>query len=126
MTSKQRRAMKPETTEPAEKRRIPRRHPRVRLVTQVEGTSLGRTENISVGGVLIYSRETFEPKTGVIVRFTLPSSRPIKAQGVVVHSKPGVCMGIQFLQLKDDDLKAIEEFVREACSPQATREETPT
>lgn len=87
----------------------------MRLVTQVEGISLGRTENISAGGTLIFTRETFEPKTGVTIRFTLPSGRPIQATGVVVHSKPGVSMGIQFRWLKDDDLKAIEEFVQQAC-----------
>ena len=105
--------MGPQATPPREKRRIPRKHPRARLVTQVEATSLGRTENLSVGGVLVVTRETFEANSHVIVRFSLPPDRSIEAPGVVVHSLPQVSMGIKFLQLKDDDRKAIEEFVQQ-------------
>ncbi|MFQ5903336.1 MAG: PilZ domain-containing protein [Candidatus Binatia bacterium] len=108
--------MKPETTPPAEKRQLPRRHPRVRLVTQVQAaTSIGRTENISVGGMLLFTRDTFEQQTEVTVRFNLPSGRSIEAQGVVTHAQAKVKMGIQFLQMKDKDAKAIEEFVKQAC-----------
>ncbi len=108
--------MGPQATPPPEKRRIPRKHPRVRLLTQVESqtsgaSSLGRTENISQGGLLVYSRETFDASTKVIVRFNLSPGHLIEAPGVVMHSLPQVSMGIKFLQLKDDDRKAIEEFV---------------
>ena len=109
-------------TPPPEKRRIPRKHPRVRLVTQVEATSLGRTENVSVGGVLVVTRETFEANTRVIVRFNLPPDRSIEAPGVVMHSLPQVSMGIKFLQLKDDDRKAIEEFVRQTGEESNSRQ----
>jgi c-di-GMP-binding flagellar brake protein YcgR len=108
--------MGPQATPPPEKRRIPRKHPRVRLLTQVESqtsgaSSLGRTKNISQGGLLVYSRETFDASTKVIVRFNLSPGHLIEAPGVVMHSLPQVSMGIKFLQLKDDDRKAIEEFV---------------
>ncbi len=108
--------MGPQATPPPEKRRIPRKHPRVRLLTQVESqtsgaSSLGRTENISQGGLLVYTRETFDASTKVIVRFNLSPGHLIEAPGVVMHSLPQVSMGIKFLQLKDDDRKAIEEFV---------------
>ncbi|MFQ5817801.1 MAG: PilZ domain-containing protein [Terriglobia bacterium] len=99
---------------------IPRKHPRVRLVTQVESrasgaTSVGRTENISAGGMLVLTRDTFDPSTEVIVRFNLPPRHSIEAQGVVVHARPAASMGIHFAQLKHDDVKAIEEFVRQPC-----------
>ncbi len=107
-----------QATPPPEKRRIPRKHPRVRLLTQVESqtsgaSSLGRTKNISQGGLLVYTRETFDASTNVIVRFNLSPGHLIEAPGVVMHSLPQVSMGIKFLQLKDDDRKAIEEFVRQ-------------
>ena len=107
-----------QATPPPEKRRIPRKHPRVRLLTQVESqtsgaSSLGRTKNISQGGLLVYTRETFDASTKVIVRFNLSPGHLIEAPGVVMHSLPQVSMGIKFLQLKDDDRKAIEEFVRQ-------------
>lgn len=100
-------------------RDIPRKHPRVRLVTQVESrasraVSLGRTDNISVGGALVLSRDTFDRETAVIIRFTLPGGRPVEAQGRVAHAVRGVNMGIQFTQLNEADEKAIKEFVQEA------------
>jgi len=104
-----------ETMQPPEKRRMPRKHPRVPLVTQVEASSIGRTENISMGGMLVVTYETFEPETEVTFRFNLPSGHTIQGRGLVVHSQPKLRMGIQFLDLKEDDLKAIEEFVQQAC-----------
>lgn len=86
----------------------------MRLVTQVEATSIGRTENISVGGMLVSTRQTFEPETEVIVRFKLPAGRTIQAQGRVVHTLSRLKMGIQFLEMKEEDQKAIEEFVKQA------------
>ena len=122
----QNRDMGSRATPPPEKRRIPRKHPRVRLVTQVEATSLGRTENVSVGGVLVVTRETFEANTRVVVRFNIPPDRSIEALGVVMHSLPQVSMGIKFLQLKDDDRKAIEEFIRQTGEESNSRESSET
>lgn len=98
--------------------RMPRKHPRVPLVTQLESrasgaTSLGRTENISVGGLLVLCRDIFQAKSEVVVRFNLPSGQHVEAIGVVAHVKPGRQMGIQFLQMKEEDRKALTEFVRE-------------
>ncbi len=97
--------------------RASRRHSRVRLATRVESratgvTSVGRTDNISVGGLLVIARDTFESGTEVVVRFGLPSGHAIEAQGVVVHALRGERMGIQFHALKLADVEAIDEFVR--------------
>ena len=94
-----------------------RKQRRVSLFTQIESrssgaTSLGRTRNISMNGLLVESRDTFESQTNVIVRFSLASGRTIQAEGVVIHSLLGVHMGIKFIQLKDDDRKIIDDFVR--------------
>jgi c-di-GMP-binding flagellar brake protein YcgR len=75
-------------------------------------TSLGRTENISVGGVLVLSGTTFEPKAEVVVRFVVPKARLIEAEGVVVHALQGVRMGIHFVKLKHADREAIAELVQ--------------
>lgn len=101
-----------QTASQREKRRIPRKHPRVPLVTEVEAVSVGRTENLSAGGLLVVTRETLEPQTHVTVRFTLPPKQRIETTGIVVHSLPQVSMGIRFLELKEADRKAIEEYVR--------------
>ncbi len=112
--------MKGEPSPSTESWRNPRKHPRAQLLTQVESqtsgaTSIGRTENISQGGLLVYTRETFDASTNVIVRFNLSPGRLIEAQGKVVHAQVGVQMGIQFSQVTDEDRKAIPAFVREAC-----------
>ncbi len=104
-------------TRPPSGREVPRQNPRVNLVTQVESrssgaTSLGQTKNISTGGLLVESHDTFESQTNVIVRFNLPSGRAVQVDGVVVRSKSGVHMGIRFVQLKADDRKIIDDFVR--------------
>ncbi len=83
--------------------------------------SLGRTRNISMNGLLVESRDTFDPQTNVIVRFSLASGHTIQAEGVVIHCLLGVHMGIKFIQLKDDDRKIIERFVKQVA-PRATRE----
>jgi c-di-GMP-binding flagellar brake protein YcgR len=91
----------------------------VRLLAEIEcrssrETSLGRTENISVGGVLVLvlSGTTFEPKTEVVVRFIVSKARLIEAEGVVVHALQGVRMGIDFVKLKQADREAIAELVQ--------------
>ncbi len=62
------------------------------------------------------SRDTFDPQTNVIVRFSLASGHTIQAEGVVIHSLLGVHMGIKFIQLKDDDRKVIEHFVKQVAT----------
>ncbi len=72
------------------------------------------------------TRETFEANTRVVVRFNIPPDRSIEALGVVMHSLPQVSMGIKFLQLKDDDRKAIEEFIRQTGEESNSRESSET
>jgi hypothetical protein len=98
--------------------RVPRKHPRVSLVTEVESHAtrvkhLGRVVNVSVGGVLILARDTFDPSTEVVVRFKLPTGYSVEAPGMVVHGKKGAHMGIKFLQLDPHSRTAIGKFVQE-------------
>jgi len=98
--------------------RNPRKHPRVRLVTQVEShtshqVSLGRVENVSIGGMLILSRETFERGTEVTVRFNLPDGKHVEAQARIAHTKPGEQMGVQFVDISDEARRSIAGFVQE-------------
>jgi hypothetical protein len=93
-----------------------RQHRRVRLTTRVESratgvATIGSADNVSVGGLLVIARDTFESGTEVVVRFDLPSGHAVEAQGVVVHALTGERMGIQFHALKLADVDAIEEFV---------------
>lgn len=98
-----------------------RRNARVGLMTQVESratrsSSIGRTRDISVDGLLVQARETFDPQTEVVFRVNLPPIPPgrlIEGQGIVVRTQPGVEMAIQFIQVKEADRQAIAEFVRQ-------------
>ena len=108
---------------PYERRGSRRKSQRARLITQVESkntcavNSLGHSENISHGGLLVATRDTMDPRTEVIVRFHLPSpprATFIETVGEVVRVQPAVSMGIRFLALSFWDRKAIEEFVRRA------------
>jgi hypothetical protein len=93
---------------------------RARLVTQIEsrgpgGSSIGHTEDVSETGLLVLTRETFEPQTEVTIRFNLPPvppGRPLECQGVVVRSEPGAHMAVQFTNLGDEDRKALADYVR--------------
>lgn len=76
-------------------------------------TTVGRTGDVSIGGILILSKDTLEPKSGVRVRFDLPSGRHVDVQGEVVHSTPGVRMGIRFPHLSEDGQEAISEYVEQ-------------
>ena len=78
------------------------------------GKSLsGRMGDVSVGGILVLSQDTLEPKSNVQVRFELPGGRCVEVQGEVVHSIPGVRMGIKFLALNPELQKAIAEYAEQ-------------
>ena len=77
--------------------------------------SIGRVQNISEGGLFVKTPDTFDPKTEITVRFNLPPiphECHIGSKGVVIHAKPGVHMGIEFLQMKEEHRKAIAELVQ--------------
>lgn len=99
-------------------RGIPRKHARVPLVARVEKlaggqSTAGRTADIGLGGILMLSADTLEPMSEVRVRFDLPSRHHVDVLGEVVHSTPGVRMGIRFLHLSEDDQKAISAFAEQ-------------
>lgn len=100
---------------PARSVNIGRRHPRIPLAARVENVAggkalTGRTVDLSLGGILVLSNETLDANSTVQVRFDLPDGRRLDLPGEVVHTTPGVRMGIKFLTLNPDDEKAIAEY----------------
>jgi hypothetical protein len=71
---------------------------------------LASTANVSLGGLLATTPETFAPDTQIWVRFNLPSGQTVSTQAVVVHSAPGHAMGLRFLGLSAGALDAISHF----------------
>jgi c-di-GMP-binding flagellar brake protein YcgR len=90
-------------------------------LAQVEsrlGATIGRTHNVSTSGLLILSRDTLPPETEVTVRFHLPpGGHFVETQARVMRAKPGVYMGVQFLELAERHRQVLEQFIREAPQP---------
>lgn len=95
-----------------------RKAPRAPLLTQVEaqggqGATLGRTNDISVGGLLIETADTLDVGATVVVRFFVPPEKAaIEAAGRVVRAEPGKSMAIAFLGLPDAHRKRIVEYIQ--------------
>ena len=110
-----------EATAPAPAPDERRGSPRAILIVQVEfkttrDYTLGHSQDISEGGLLVVTPETVESRSEVVLRFNLPPYTPgvfIESQGVVTHVQPGKSLGIQFLRLKDAQREAIAKFVRQ-------------
>jgi len=114
-----------------------RRAPRIPLLTQVEAqgeatAALGRACDISVGGLLIETPETFPAGATVIVRYLIPDQPPpIQAAGRVVRVTPGKCMAIACLGMRREDEERIVRYMAQAGAvksgqPLLTQAETPS
>ena len=103
-----------------------RRNPRIStdLIAQVEilpekRTLLGWLANLNREGVLFKTADKADLGTQVIVRFNLPPiipGTPVQAEGVVIHSKEGAYMGIQFSPLQEADANAIAKYIEDKSS----------
>ena len=75
--------------------------------------------NVSAGGLFLITQEPYPPGTNLKIVFSLPGeSRFIEAMGTVIWSRlerqaperqPG--MGVQFMQIKEEDRQRIRSFV---------------
>ena len=111
----------PALTDPFQEER--RRSPRAALIVRVECKRtgdyvLGRSQDVSEGGLSVLTSETFDPQAEVVVRFKLPPYSPgipIESSGVVVHARPGEQRGVQFLQLSERQREALARYVQQAA-----------
>lgn len=100
--------------------RLRRRYARVPLATLVElytrntvGPALiGRIDNLSLGGVLISCRESFDLQTELAMLFQLPTGSPIHAFGRVIYTVPERRFGVSFIDLDPGARQKLEEFTR--------------
>jgi len=90
---------------------------RVSLVVEVACQSqnaygFGKTENVSETGLLVNSPQTLPPNSELDVRFVLLVHRQaivVESKGKVTWVRPGVSMGIQFVDLKEEYREAIAQ-----------------
>ncbi len=94
-----------------------RQHRRVRLVTEVRCAALGRqevlvTRDVSIGGLFVSAKKPFPSDAEVSITMRLrPEDKAISCRGKVAYSLEGMGMGVQFTDLSEEDLRAIQKFV---------------
>ena len=100
---------------PAERRGTRRVTVRTEVIRDGKpSVSFGRGENLSEGGMMLVSAETFPVDSVVKVRFTLPGPGPavvVTSEAKVAWTKPGGGTGIQFVDMQDEFRQAIIRFV---------------
>ena len=99
-----------------------RKFPRVALLTEIECLASGVithgwSENVSMGGLFVLSGQTFEPDSRVMVRLKFPGGSRLECPGRVARAILGKHMGIQLLELKDEDRKALSDYINKAKHP---------
>lgn len=92
-----------------------RRHPRKRFVSQIvyeDGTFLGSSRDISVGGMFIETKRPFPEGAAFNLQFQLDDGGPvIQVEAEVRYAIRDLCMGIEFVNLTPEDRARIESYV---------------
>ncbi len=79
----------------------------------VNGDSLLNPEisDLSVTGAFIDSLNEIPPGSRVRLKFALPTGKVVTVEAEVVHSMPHFGMGVRFLDLPEEQRRAIESLV---------------
>jgi hypothetical protein len=77
----------------------------------------GWSENISMGGLFVLTKETLESGTQVAVRMKFPSGYWLECPGLIARVTPGKNMGIQFRELKEADQKELDGYIKKQKDP---------
>ena len=103
-----------------EQRESPRAPLKVQAECQAgEASSVGHTQDISEGGLLVLTPDTLLPGTKMTIRFNLPPEHPrlfVEAPGYVARAQAKEYMGIQFHRLTDQQREAIAKYVRQVLA----------
>src|SRR4029078_1935382 len=67
--------------------------------------------NISTGGLFISTEEPIRAGTRMVIRFELPNKHRVIAVSRVCYTKKGLGLGVEFLNLDDEDREEIETFI---------------
>lgn len=89
---------------PAWESALLRKHPRMGFVAPVEflydGTVLvGKSRNLSLGGMLLETPCTLPLHAKIFLHFQLGTGVPVIAAARIVHSRPGVRVGLEFTRM---------------------------
>lgn len=67
--------------------------------------------NISTGGLFVMTEERLRAGTRMVVRFELPNKHRVIAVSRVSYAREGVGVGVEFLNLDNDDLEEIQSYI---------------
>lgn len=67
--------------------------------------------NISLGGIFITTEEAIKQGTRMVVRFELPNKHRVIAVTRVRYARKGIGLGVEFLNLDDEDREEIKELI---------------
>jgi c-di-GMP-binding flagellar brake protein YcgR len=67
--------------------------------------------NISLGGMFITTEEPIRAGTRMVVRFELPNRHRVIAVSRVCYTRKGLGLGVEFLNLDDEDREEIEAYI---------------
>ena len=115
-------------------RLAPRIGTRIKVFYESEGEKLlsNFTVNMSTGGVFLESEEVLPESTPLVMEFALPGQeKQIRCQGKVAWRNPPEekqveklpsGMGIQFVDLKLEEMDAIRQYLQKICEKNLPRE----
>ena len=67
--------------------------------------------NISIGGMFITTEEPIRAGTRMVVRFELPNRHRVIAVSRVCYTRKGLGLGVEFLNLDEEDRDEIESYI---------------
>ena len=93
-----------------------RRFKRVTYFTEAEYGSYevkygGKISDLSTGGAYIDTISPLPEKSIINVKFKLPSGKELVLKAIVKNEMPGMGMGIEFINLNENDQKELKDFI---------------
>jgi hypothetical protein len=86
----------------------------VQLSVETEPDCTGAIDNLSVGGMLLRTRNRIPLETSIGFRFWLADGTRVEGRGRVAREARGVGYGVEFVELPDDQKDAISQYLRSA------------
>src|SRR5205814_2385799 len=105
------------SSNPAERRKNERAEVTAQVEYELTNSSSGPSRvrrnmaNISIGGLFITTEEPIRAGTRMVVRFELPNKHRVIAVSRVCYARKGLGLGVEFLNLDDEDREEIEAYI---------------
>ena len=84
----------------------------VQLSVETEPDCTGAIDNLSVGGMLLRTRNSIPLEAPIGFRFWLADGTRVEGRGRVAREARGVGYGVEFTELADDQRDAISQYLR--------------